>query len=82
MGAWIDLPLILILAFAFLLLARWTRRIALVAILGLHGGIALFLGLPLFSAAMLAADTIFVSSATYAWVENQVRLRMPRRRRA
>jgi len=67
------------LFFAFLLLARWTRRIALIAVLGLHAGIALFLGLPLFSAAMLAADTIFVSSTTYAWVEGRVRGWMPRR---
>jgi hypothetical protein len=60
------------LFFAALLLARWTRRIALLAVLALHAGIALFLGLPLFSAAMLAADTIFVSSTTYRWLDVHV----------
>lgn len=67
------------LFFALLLLARWTRRIALLAVLALHGGIAIFLGLPLFSAAMLAADTIFVSSTTYAWLEAWVRRRVQTR---
>jgi hypothetical protein len=51
--------------FAFLLLQRWTRIVALVGIVGLHLGIAVLMGLPFFSLSMMAADAIFVRDANY-----------------
>jgi len=60
------------LFFPFLLLARWTRVIALLGIVGMHVGIGILMGLPLFSMAMMAADGIFIRDATYARVERYV----------
>lgn len=61
------------LFFPFLLLARWTRVIALVGIVGMHAGIGLLMGLPLFSMAMMAADGIFIRDRTYASVERYIK---------
>ena len=60
------------LFFPFLLLARWTRVIALVGIVGMHVGIGFLMGLPLFSMAMMAADGIFIRDRTYASVERYI----------
>ncbi|HEY0259779.1 MAG TPA: HTTM domain-containing protein [Lacisediminihabitans sp.] len=71
------------LFFPFLLLARWTRVIALVGIVGMHVGIGILMGLPLFSMAMMAADGIFIRDATYARIERYVGTRaIPWLRRA
>lgn len=61
------------LFFPFLLLARWTRVIALLGIVGMHVGIGILMGLPLFSMAMMAADGIFIRDATYARIEHYVK---------
>lgn len=65
------------LFFPFMLFNKWTRRVALVGISGMHLSIAVLMGLPFFSAFMLAGDAIFVSSATYvaasAWVASKLR---------
>lgn len=65
------------LYFPVLLLNKVTRRIALVLVLMLHLGIAVLLGLPWFTLAMVAFDGIFVSTATYQalerWLLPQVR---------
>ncbi|MCX6398216.1 MAG: HTTM domain-containing protein [Propionibacteriales bacterium] len=53
------------LYFPVLLLNRSTRRVALGAIIGLHLGIAVLMGLPWFTLAMVAFDGIFVSTSTY-----------------
>lgn len=60
--------LFLQLYFPALLLNRVTRRLALVAIVGLHLGIAILMGLPWFTLAMVAFDGIFISTATYQLV--------------
>jgi hypothetical protein len=62
--------------FAYLLLTRWTRIIALTGIIGMHVGIAVLMGLPFFSLSMMAADGIFIRDTTYARVERYVRERM------
>ncbi|MCU1404078.1 MAG: hypothetical protein JWQ43_381 [Glaciihabitans sp.] len=61
------------LFFPFLLLARWTRVIALLGIVGMHAGIGVLMGLPLFSMAMMAADALFVRDVTYAKAEAYVK---------
>lgn len=61
------------LFFPFLLLARWTRVLALLGIVGMHAGIGVLMGLPLFSMAMMAADGIFIRDRTYASVERYIR---------
>lgn len=61
--------------FAFMMLTRWTRIIALTGIVGMHVGIAVLMGLPFFSLAMVAADGIFIRDATYAKAQRYVRER-------
>ena len=65
------------IAFPFLLFNRVTRRLALLAILGMHVGIAVVMGLPFFSGIMASADAVLVSSATWltiaAWLRAQGR---------
>lgn len=57
------------IAFPFLLFNKWTRRVALVAILGMHLGIAVVMGLPFFSGIMASADAVLVSAATWLTLE-------------
>jgi len=57
------------LYFPVLLLNRVTRRLALLGVAGLHVGIAVLMGLPWFSMAMMAFDGIFVRAATYEALE-------------
>lgn len=85
-GLMTYLAVFLQLYFPALLLHRISRRIALVALVLLHLGIAVLMGLPWFSLAMVAFDSIFVSQRTYqacgAWVERRWRgLRSRGRRR-
>jgi hypothetical protein len=74
------------LFFAFLLLQRWTRVIALICIVGMHAGIAVLMGIPLFSLSMMAADGIFIRDSSYAKAEESVSRvigpRLPWRRRS
>ncbi|MFJ5611509.1 HTTM domain-containing protein [Streptomyces sp. NPDC093221] len=51
-------------AFPFVLFGRLKYPV-LVVLIGMHTGIALFLGLPLFSAAMIIADTAFLPDRLY-----------------
>ncbi|WP_120003293.1 HTTM domain-containing protein [Nesterenkonia muleiensis] len=57
------------LFFAVGLLHPMTRRLFLLGIIALHGGIAVLMGLPWFSLAMLAFDAIFVSDRTWRRIE-------------
>lgn len=61
--------------FPVLLMNPWTRRIALIVICGFHVGIAVLMGLPWFSLAMIAIDAIFVRDVTWrstsTWVTRQ-----------
>jgi hypothetical protein len=53
------------IAFPFLLFHRITRRIVLLALLGMHLSIAVVMGLPFFSGIMASADAVLVSGATW-----------------
>lgn len=57
------------LFFAVGLLHPVSRRLALIGVVLLHGGIAVMMGLPWFSLAMLAFDAIFVSGRTWQGIE-------------
>lgn len=57
--------IIMQLAFPFLLLKRPTRIIGLIGILGFHIAIAVLMGLPWFSLAMVAIDSIFIRDRTW-----------------
>lgn len=50
--------------FPLLLLNRWARRLAVLGMIAMHAGIGVFLGLSVFSLAMVAADVIFVRDST------------------
>lgn len=54
------------LAFPFLLLNKWTRKVGIISITGVHIGIGILMGLPFFSLTMIALDMIFVSDKTWA----------------
>lgn len=66
-GVWLMtyVAVFLQLYFPALLLHRVSRRIALAALILLHLGIAVLMGLPWFTLAMVAFDGIFVSRPTY-----------------
>nr|WP_269150034.1 HTTM domain-containing protein [Nesterenkonia alkaliphila] len=57
------------LFFAVGLLHPVTRRLAILGVIMLHGGIAVLMGLPWFSLAMLAFDAIFVTNRTWRRLE-------------
>jgi len=57
--------IILQMSFPMMLLNRVTRVIALLGILSFHIGIAILLGLPWFSLAMIAIDSIFIRTVTW-----------------
>ena len=52
------------------LLFRWTRIPILFAMIAFHAGIGLLMGLPWFSLAMVAIDSIFVRDVTWMRIEN------------
>ncbi|MDQ0647263.1 putative membrane protein YphA (DoxX/SURF4 family) [Microbacterium natoriense] len=52
-------------AFPVMLVNSWTRRIALIVILSFHLAIAVVMGLPWFSLAMVAMDAVFITDGTY-----------------
>ncbi|MGO1973801.1 MAG: HTTM domain-containing protein [Propionibacteriaceae bacterium] len=60
--------IILQLCFPMMLLRRPTRVIALFGILSFHIGIAVLMGLPWFSLAMVAIDSIFIRDVTWRYV--------------
>jgi hypothetical protein len=59
------LTVLLEVAFPFLMLHRVSRRIGLVAIIGMHVGIGVLMGLPFFSLTMIVTDMLFIGDATY-----------------
>ncbi|MCP2049224.1 UNVERIFIED_ORG: hypothetical protein J3D58_003296 [Paenarthrobacter nicotinovorans] len=61
------------LLFPGALLFRWTRIPVLFAMVGFHFGIAVLMGLPWFSLAMVAIDSIFVRDVTWQRIANWVR---------
>lgn len=59
--------------FPAMLLHPWTRRLALIVILGFHLGIALLMGLPWFSLSMIAVDAIFVRDESWRTLSTWLR---------
>jgi hypothetical protein len=59
--------------FPVLLLTDWTRRVALVVMIGFHAGIGLLMGLPWFSLSALALDAIFVRDTTWRRLRDALR---------
>ncbi|MEU0299832.1 HTTM domain-containing protein [Streptomyces sp. NPDC006175] len=82
-------------AFPFTLFNRRVKNVLLVLMIGEHAGIAVLLGLPFFSMAMIAADAVFLPTVFLVWLGHRVslgrrrlfsrtagRLMLPRQRRA
>ncbi|GAA1358594.1 HTTM domain-containing protein [Streptomyces beijiangensis] len=55
-------------AFPFTLFNRRVKNVLLVAMMMEHAGIALLLGLPFFSMAMIAADAVFLPTVFLVWL--------------
>ncbi|MGW0698209.1 HTTM domain-containing protein [Streptomyces sp. NPDC002867] len=55
-------------AFPFTLFNRRVKNVLLVAMMLEHAGIAVLLGLPVFSLAMIAADAVFLPTAFLVWL--------------
>ncbi|MDJ1370779.1 HTTM domain-containing protein [Gulosibacter molinativorax] len=68
--------IIMQLAFPFMLLTRPTRVIGLASILTFHIAIAVLMGLPWFSLAMIAIDSIFVTDRTWQNMATGLRQRV------
>ncbi|MFF4704250.1 HTTM domain-containing protein [Streptomyces sp. NPDC001288] len=70
-------------AFPFTLFNRRVKNVLLAAMMTEHAVIAVVLGLPFFSLAMIAADSVFLPTAFLLWLGGRaarVRDRVPRRR--
>ncbi|MFJ4962444.1 hypothetical protein EES43_13955 [Streptomyces sp. ADI96-02] len=59
-------------AFPFTLFNRRVKNVLLVVMIGEHLGIALLLGLPFFSMAMIAADAVFLPTVFLVWLGRMV----------
>ncbi|MEU3007546.1 MULTISPECIES: HTTM domain-containing protein [unclassified Streptomyces] len=59
-------------AFPFTLFNRRVKNVLLVVMICEHAGIALLLGLPFFSMAMIAADAVFLPTAFLVWLGGRV----------
>ncbi|MFJ2646109.1 HTTM domain-containing protein [Streptomyces sp. NPDC087420] len=59
-------------AFPFTLFNRRVKNVLLVAMILEHAGIAVLLGLPFFSLAMIAADAVFLPTAFLWWLGDRV----------
>jgi len=59
-------------AFPFTLANRRLKNVLLALVMAEHLAIALTLGLPFFSLAMIAADAVFLPTAALLWVERRV----------
>ncbi|WP_149182499.1 HTTM domain-containing protein [Streptomyces sp. TRM49041] len=60
-------------AFPFTLFNRRVKNVLLAAMMLEHAGIALLLGLPFFSLAMIAADAVFLPTVFLLWLEARAR---------
>ncbi|MBS2548230.1 HTTM domain-containing protein [Catenulispora sp. NL8] len=60
------------IAFPFAVFSKWLKYPCLVALVGMHFSIAVVMGLPLFSAAMMVADAVFLPEAVWRWVGRKV----------
>lgn len=66
--------ILLQMGFAFMLLSRPTRVIALAGILSFHIGIGVMMGLPWFSLSMIAIDSIFVRDRTWKSMQKRIQV--------
>jgi hypothetical protein len=73
------------IAFPFAVFSKWLKYPSLVALLGMHLSIAIVMGLPLFSGAMMIGDAVFIPDRVWARVGEYVgqrsepwRARIPR----
>jgi hypothetical protein len=60
-------------AFPFTLFNRRVKNVLLAAMMLEHAGIALLLGLPFFSLAMITADAVFLPTVFLLWLEGRAR---------
>ncbi|MFV2117244.1 HTTM domain-containing protein [Streptomyces sp. Act-28] len=60
-------------AFPFTLFNRRIKNVLLAVMMLEHAGIALLLGLPFFSLAMITADAVFLPTVFLLWLEDRVR---------
>lgn len=65
-------------AFPFTLFNRRVKNVLLVAMIMEHAGIAVLLGLPFFSMAMIAADAVFLPTVFLCWAGDRVSARWNR----
>ncbi|MCX5398331.1 HTTM domain-containing protein [Streptomyces sp. NBC_00102] len=61
-------------AFPFTLFNRRVKNVLLVLMIGEHAGIAVLLGLPFFSMAMISADAVFLPTVFLVWFGGRVGL--------
>jgi hypothetical protein len=61
-------------AFPFTLFNRRVKNVLIVVMICEHAGIALLLGLPFFSMAMIAADSVFLPTVFLVWLGGRVTL--------
>lgn len=61
-------------AFPFTLFNRRVKNVLLVVMMGEHAGIAVLLGLPFFSMAMISADAVFLPTVFLVWFGGRVGL--------
>lgn len=69
------------LFFPFMLLRKGTRTVAILLVTGMHVGIAVTMGLPWFSLAMVSADMVLVSERTWQALGRRARAALARFRR-
>ncbi|MCQ4083216.1 HTTM domain-containing protein [Streptomyces sp. RB6PN25] len=67
-------------AFPFTLFNRRVKNVLLVMMMCEHAGIAVVLGLPFFSLAMITADSVFLPTSFLRWVGDRVVRALPGRR--
>ena len=63
------------LSFPFTLLRAWSRHLVLFVLVGMHLGIGALMGLPIFSAFMIAADMVLVTDAEWRQLARWARRR-------
>ncbi|MFI9493208.1 HTTM domain-containing protein [Streptomyces halstedii] len=66
------LTVVVQVAFPFTLFNRKVKNVLLVLMIGEHAGIAVILGLPFFSLAMIAADAVFLPTVFLVWLGGRV----------
>lgn len=67
-------------AFPFTLFNSRVRTVMVAIMMSLHAGIGVLLGLPFFSLAMIAADSVFLPTAFLRWAGDRVARAVPRAR--